>query len=188
MENILFIDACVRENSRTRCLAHYVLSKLQGQVRTCHLEQEPLLPLNAARLAQRDAYIAAGDYSDTMFRWAKDFAAADTVVIAAPYWELSFPSLLKIWIENIAVTGLTFAYGPNGPVSLCHAKRLVYVTTAGGPIFADLGFAQVEALSQRFFHIDCLRQYSAENLDIIGADVASLLNEVKARIDADDWQ
>jgi len=38
-----------------------------------------------------DALIAAGSFDDPMFALARQFAAADEVVIAAPLWDLSFP-------------------------------------------------------------------------------------------------
>ena len=52
-------------------------------------------------LKKRTALIESGDYSDRMFDYAKQFASADTIVIAAPYWDLSFPALLKTYFENI---------------------------------------------------------------------------------------
>ena len=183
MERILFIDACVRPDSRTRLLAEHVLSRLDGQVHLCDLAQEPLLPLNAERLAKRDALLAAGCFDDPIYRWARDLAAADTVVIAAPYWDLSFPALLKIWLENITVTGITFTYRDNRPVGLCRAKRLIYVTTAGGPIFADLGYAQVEALAKHFYGIPEILRCSAENLDVEGADIPVLLTRAKETLE-----
>lgn len=45
-----------------------------------------------------------------MFKYAHEFANADLIVIAAPFWDLSIPALLKVYIENIAVDGITFEY------------------------------------------------------------------------------
>ena len=39
---------------------------------------------------------------------------ADTIVIAAPFWDFSFPAALKIYIENIYVTGIVSRYGSDG--------------------------------------------------------------------------
>ena len=58
MEQILFINACVRTGSRTMQLAQHVLSQLEGACHTCQLQDEGLLPLNRARLANRDALLA----------------------------------------------------------------------------------------------------------------------------------
>ena len=46
MENILFINACVRKNSRTLELAKYVLNNLSREVEEVNLYKEELLPLS----------------------------------------------------------------------------------------------------------------------------------------------
>lgn len=66
-----------------------------------------------------------------MFDIGKDFAEADEIVIGAPYWDLSFPAALKIYIEHAAVMGVTFHYTEEGRCEgLCRAKHLTYITTA----------------------------------------------------------
>ena len=46
MENkILFINACVRDNSRTAELSHHLLDKLEGEVTEINLYRENILPL-----------------------------------------------------------------------------------------------------------------------------------------------
>ena len=92
----LYINCCVREESRTDRLAQAVLQKLGGDFTELKLYEENLKPLDRETLNKRTALIKQGDYSDPMFDHAKQFASADTIVIAAPYWDLSFPSTLKI--------------------------------------------------------------------------------------------
>ena len=68
-----------------------------------------------------------------MFEPARQFAAADKLVIAAPFWDMSFPAILKIYLERISVTDLTFGYSEEGAmVGLCRASKLLYITTRGG--------------------------------------------------------
>ena len=88
-----------------------------------------------------------------------------------------FPALLKAYLEAITVSGLTFRYTEEGyPASLCRAKRLIYVTTAGGYIGAyDFGYQYVAALARGFFGITDISCVSAEGLDIVGADVDEIL-------------
>ena len=52
----------------------------------------------------------------------------------------AFPAKLKIYFEQITVSGLTFKYRNGNPLGLCKAKSLTYVTTSGGPIIADFGY------------------------------------------------
>ena len=117
-------------------------------------------------------------------KYAQQLAEADEVVIAAPFWDLSFPSVLKVWCENVSVVGVTFRYDEHGaPVGLCRAKRAFYVSTAGGPIFEkSYGEGYVKALFS-MFGIKEFHAFTAESLDIYGADVSAIMDEAKKRID-----
>ena len=183
--SVLFLNACVRENSRTKMLAEHLLAKMSGEVNELCLENEKIRPLDRERLALRDAALKAGNTGHPILKYAMQFAEAETVVIAAPYWDLSFPAVLKTYFEQICVTGITFAYGEDGrPYGLCKAKRLYYVTTAGGPIFTEeFGFGYVEALCKAFFGIEDVRFVKAEGLDIVGADVEHIMLSAKQSID-----
>ena len=130
MENkILFINACVREDSRTMELSRYLLKSLLGEIIEVNLYKERIFPLDKKGLEKRNIH----DYSGNEFDLAKQFAIADTIVISAPFWDLSFPSVLKIYFENITVSGITFEYSCEGiPVGKCNAKKLYYITTSGG--------------------------------------------------------
>lgn len=165
MDKILFINACVRENSRTLILTKEVLKKLNGEIREVNLEKEAIRPLNGKRLKKRDRLIENGELGNRMFRFAKDFAEADKIVIAAPFWDLSFPSLVKIYFEAIMVAGITFKYTSGKPEGLCRAKSLKYITTSGGPVFEDFGYTYVKSLSENFFGIEDVSCCRAENLD-----------------------
>ena len=101
-----------------------------------------------------------------MFYYAKQFAEADEIVIAAPFWDLSFPAMLKIYMEQITVSGITFEYINGRPSGLCKANRLTYITTSGGPIFADFGYEYIKALAKNFYGISETKAYRAMNLDV----------------------
>ena len=120
-----------------------------------------------------------------ILKYAKQFAEAERIVIAAPHWDLSFPASLKTYVEYICAIGVTFDYNEQGqPFGLCNAKELWFVTTAGGPILSDEpGFGYIQALCQRFFGIPKLHYIKAEGLDIVGADVEEILAEARRRID-----
>ena len=173
----LYINCCVREESRTERLAQAVLQKLGGDFTELNLYNENLKPLDGEMLNKRTALIEQGDYSDPMFDYAKQFASADTIVIAAPYWDLSFPASLKTYIENIYVTGIVSAYNESGlPVGLCKATELYYVTTAGGPYDPTYSYGYIESLAKIFFGIPKTHLVKAEMLDIAGNDAEKILN------------
>ena len=119
------------------------------------------------------------DFADPAYAPARQFAEADIIVVAAPYWDLSFPAILKAYFEQVNVLGLTFEYTEDGfPRGLCKARKLIYVTTAGGPIISDeYGYGYVKSLAQVLYGIDDVCQVKAESLDVIGADVEGILNK-----------
>ena len=184
MDKVLFINACVRPCSRTLELAETLLQKLQGEVQEVKLSQLTLPVLDLKGMEKRDRAVRENDFSDPLFDVAKQFADADIIVIAAPYWDLMFPAALKVYFENITVSNLTFRYSEQGrPESLCKAKVLYYVTTAGGFIGQnDFGFAYVKALALGFFEIPEIHRYAAEGLDIFGADVNKIMDDAKRGI------
>ena len=182
MEQILFINACVRPNSRTHALAEGVLPHFFGQVTTVELDTEHIPLLDGVQLKQRNSHLERGELDAPMLRYARQFAQADIIVITAPYWDLMFPALLKVYLEAVTVSGVTFRYNEHGiPESLCRAKQLVYVTTAGGPIGEyDFGFQYVNTMARGFFGIQNVQCIKAEGLDIVGADVEGILAQAKA--------
>ena len=66
-----------------------------------------------------------------MFALARQFRAADAVVVAAPFWDLSFPAALRTYIEYISANGLTYHYEADGCHGDCRAQQLVYLTSGG---------------------------------------------------------
>lgn len=182
MDKILFVNACVRDESRTLVLAKEVLSKLEGEVSEIVLAKEELAPLTRETLNRRDELTKQGKFDDPTFDQATRFAKADVIVIAAPFWDLSFPSLLKIYFENISATGVTFEYRKGRPFGLCRARKLIYVTTAGGEIFYDFGYSYVKALAVNFYGIEKTLSYRAENLDVRGISAEDLLKEVEISV------
>lgn len=182
--NILFVNACVRECSRTKRLADHLLASIDGDITEVCLENERIQPLDRESLARRDVLVSNGELEDDMLSYARQFAEAETIVIAAPYWDLAFPALLKIYFEAVTVSGVTFCYGEDGaPKGLCKAKKLIYVTTAGGPIFADFGYSYVKTMAEGFFGIEETVCFKAENLDVIGMDIEKILKETEHEID-----
>ena len=185
MEKILFVNACVRPESRTAGLARYLLEKMKGQVTELKRGDEDIRTLDLESLNRRNDLIEKKEFSDDMFRYARQFGTADTVVIAAPYWDMSFPAMVKAYVEAIMVQGLTFHYTEEGiPQGLTNIKKVIYVTTAGGPIGDyNMGFDYIKALFGTFYNVTDVTCDKAEMLDVIGMDVESILQETRDEID-----
>lgn len=150
MNKLLFIDACIRrENSRTRALAAPMLKKLKEryEVDTVDLCGADLAPVSAARYLER----AQNGPSPEDARSARLFADAGRIVIAAPFWDMSFPSVLKVFFERISLPDLTFVNTPDGNTKgNCKAEKLLYITTRGMEIptgdARDQGTSYLKAL------------------------------------------
>ena len=185
---ILFINACVRKASRTRQLAEQLLTRLQQPYAEIRLHEMTFPIVNEDFLAQRDRLIAAGEFQSPVFDLARQFAEAETVVIAAPYWDLSFPAALKQYLEQINVVGLTFRYTQEGvPLGLCRAGRLFFVTTAGGNyVPEEFGFGYIRALARNYYGIDDVRLIQATGLDLEGADTDALVSAAAEAISGMD--
>ena len=181
---ILFINACVRKESRTRRLTEKLLLKLGKPYEEIRLDRLTFPSVDEEYLRLRDRLIAETDFTDPMFDLARQFAEAETIVIAAPYWDLSFPASLKQYLELINVVGISFRYTEEGiPVGLCRADRLFYVTTAGGGFMPEeFGFGYVKALAQNYYGIRDVRLIKAAGLDIFGADVEGILKKAEDEI------
>lgn len=178
---ILFIIACVRKESRTKKLADYLLEKWNDQYEEVRLSEVEFPLVDEEFLCRRDKLAEKRDFGDIIFDFARQFAKADKIVIAAPFWDLSFPAALKQYLEQVNVVGITFSYTSEGvPVGLCKAKSLTYITTAGGDYFPEeYGAGYVRALAQNFYGIPEFNLIKATGLDIDGADIESIIAKIK---------
>lgn len=183
---ILFINACVRTESRTRKLAEKLLLKLNRPYEEVRLQEIAFSLVDEDFLNMRDRLIAERGFENPLFDLARQFSESEIIVIAAPYWDLSFPAALKQYFEQINVVGITFKYTEDGiPVGLCKARRLYYVTTAGGSyVPEEFGFGYIKALSQGFYGIQEVRKIEAAGLDLVGADVSAIMRAAESTIDS----
>lgn len=181
---ILFINACVRTESRTRQLTEKLLLKLNRPYEEVRLHEIAFPVADEDFLNMRDRLIAERDFENPLFDLARQFSESEIIVIAAPYWDLSFPAALKQYFEQINVVGITFKYTEDGiPVGLCKARRLYYVTTAGGSyVPEEFGFGYIKALSQGFYGIQEVRKIEAAGLDLVGADVSAIMRAAESTI------
>ncbi|HZK28964.1 MAG TPA: NAD(P)H-dependent oxidoreductase, partial [Clostridia bacterium] len=139
MRQVLYIDCCIRgAESRTRRLAQAFLEVLRERgdfnFDRLSLMEEPLVPLTGDFFLQRERLLVEGELDHPRFRYARQFAQADRIVIAAPFWDLSVPALLKIYMENVCVQGITFDCDTeNGLLhGICQADKFCFLTTRGG--------------------------------------------------------
>jgi FMN-dependent NADH-azoreductase len=182
MKTLLYVDCCIRrEASRTRKLAEAFLNNLpEGwRVEKVTLMDEPLLPLSEGFFAQREELLKKGDFSHRRFDYAWQFQKADAILIAAPFYDLSIPALLKVYIENVSVDGITFECDERGLRGACRAQSMTFLTSRGG--FYDgspdeMGSRYMEALC-RFFGTGVYRSIAADGVDMDPSKTPGILEK-----------
>lgn len=181
---ILLVNVCVRRSSRTKMIADHLLSETKDRIVELDLSDVSFPTVDESFLAHRDELIANGNFEHQVFNLARQFAAADQIVIAAPCWDLSFPATLKQYLELINVIGITFRYTAEGiPMGLCKASKLYYVTTAGGTFVPEeYGYGYVKALAENFYGIPEVGLVKAVGLDIDGADEDQIIKECMSNL------
>jgi len=130
MKKLVVIDACIREEeSRTRRIAAPIIEVLSRKYETTvfRLTEMPMEPLTPRTYADR----AAGIVPEWADRAARTVAEADRILIAAPFWDMSFPALLRTFIEHISLYGITFTDNGRSCTGLCKCEKVLYVTTRG---------------------------------------------------------
>lgn len=190
MKTLLFVDACMRgpEQSRTYGLCRHFVDE--------YLKTHPEFQLVRRDLTAGDLPQLTGALADQREEWpvtqpdnpliapAKEVAGADVIVVGAPYWDLTFPAALKVYLEWASLNHVTFCYTDGGKQEgLSRCADLIFITTGGGPIQGrNFGYDYLKALS----HMLGIRRthcVTAEGLDVQGNDVSAILNQAKEELD-----
>ena len=188
-KKILFIDACVRgkEISRTYKLCEYALKELklkykEVDIHTLTLEEENIAPLNKETLDERERLLKEGKTDGPLFKYAKEFAEADYILVGAPFWDLSFPAVLKAYMETVSICGITFYYKDPDCIGMGKAEKMLYISTVGGYYGKNhLGAEYMKALGE-MLGVKSFDFVAAQGLDVMGTDVEDKLEEARVQI------
>ena len=90
---------------------------------------------DGARTPQQSALLAL---SDTLIA---ELEQADEYVLGVPMHNFSVPSVLKLWIDQIARAGKTFAYVDGAPKGLIAGKKATFLIATGGSYDAQTQMA-----------------------------------------------
>ncbi len=134
MKKVLVVDSCIRKNSKTRMVLNSFLSRLSNDylVEKIYLNNnDSLIPLNDEILDKRNKDIINKEFNSTYYDFAKKLKECDIVIIAAPFYDLTFPSVLKIFIEQTLISNLTFVDTENGVKGIINCNKMIYITVRG---------------------------------------------------------
>ena len=87
---------------------------------------EPCTPRKQARTPQQKELLSL---SDSLLA---ELEQADEYVIGVPMHNFGVPSVLKLWIDQIARVGRTFSYSEKGPKGLITGKKATFIIATGG--------------------------------------------------------
>ena len=178
MKNILFVNACVRgKSSRTLTIAHKFIEKRSAESPVNILERD-LTVGDISFLSSNNFDENTGDtINEPPLDLAYEFANADEIIIAAPFWEFLFPAVLSCYIETVSKAKVTFGYGETGSYGMCKASKLTYIYTSGDNLSEDdkIGETLLRRLSN-LYGIKEFQAISALGLDIDPSRATEILN------------
>lgn len=166
MKKLIFIDACLREGSRTKRIAEPLIRELsfRYEIETVDLCERSFPVVGREMLQER----LNGTVPIEAISLARRIAAADRIVIAAPFWDMSFPSALKVFFENMTLYGTTFDSNEKECYGLCRAEKVLYITTRGMDISTGDPLEQATPYIKAISHLwglGPLSVVSAQNMD-----------------------
>lgn len=185
MNNILYIRANCRDSSTSTTtkiassfIEEYLKNNPEDKITTLDLYKEEIDFLRENNLKDMESN-EINNINHPVFKYAYQFLNADKYIIDAPFWNLSFPAILKAYIDYVTVSGITFKYTETMAVGLCKNKKAVHVVSRGG--FYSTGPAANYEMGDKylrtlfgFLGIEDFTTIAAENLDMIGADKESI--------------
>ncbi len=166
MKKLMVIDCCMREGSRTARILNPVIEALSSRydVERVRVEDLHLTAVDSRVLEER----ASGYVPDEIVAISRRLASATRIVIAAPFWDMSFPSALKVFFENMSLFNITFADDGEKCVGLCSCERVLYITTRGMNIHTGDALEQatpyIKAISS-LWGLGEVKTIAAENMD-----------------------
>lgn len=130
MGTVLYVDACIRgEESRTKQIAEPIIAELakRYEIKRLTLNELDLTVVKHDEIEKRNR----GEYDPEVLQWAEAMRDADRIVIAAPFWDMSYPAALKTFLEACSIFDVTFKGGETRCYGNCRAEKMLYITSRG---------------------------------------------------------
>ena len=71
------------------------------------------------------------------------FIQADKYVFVTPFWNFSYPPVMKAYLDAVSVAGKSFKYTEQGPVGLLTDKKALHIQARGG-FYSESPTAELE--------------------------------------------
>lgn len=172
MKKLLYIDACIRnEESRTKRIATPIVEALKEKydVDTLCINDLELEIVKEDLVTRRNN----GEIDPTVLSWAEMVRDADRIVIAAPFWDMSFPAALRVFFELCSIFDVTFKSNEKTCYGNCKAEKLLFITTRGMDIATGDGVEQATPYLRALtwlWGIGPLQVVAAQNMDYVSQE------------------
>ena len=186
MSKVLYIKANIKNEGESRTfkvsdsfVEEYKKNNPEDQIITLDLYKENIDFFRADDLGKLFGPKDEESKNNSILKYAYQFADADKYIIAAPMWNLSFPAILKAYIDYVSVSGITFKYTAEGPVGLLNNKKAVHIVSRGGGYDNspyEMGDRYLRTILG-FFGIKDIETIDIDNLDVIGVNVKEKVKE-----------
>ncbi|EHK2327819.1 FMN-dependent NADH-azoreductase [Clostridium perfringens] len=186
MSKVLYIKANIKNEGESRTfkvsdsfVEEYKRNNPEDEIITLDLYKENIDFLRADDLGKLFGPKDEESKNNSILKYAYEFADADKYIIAAPMWNLSFPAILKAYIDYVSVSGITFKYTAEGPVGLLNNKKAVHIVSRGGAYDNspyEMGDRYLRTILG-FFGIKDIETIAIDNLDVIGINVEEKVEE-----------
>lgn len=186
MSKVLYIKANIKNEGESRTfkvsdsfVEEYKKNNPEDEIITLDLYKENIDFLRADDLGKLFGPKDEESKNNSILKYAYQFADADKYIIAAPMWNLSFPAILKAYIDYVSVSGITFKYTDEGPVGLLNNKKAVHIVSRGGGYDNspyEMGDRYLRTILG-FFGIKDIETIAIDNLDVIGVNFKEKVKE-----------
>lgn len=186
MSKVLYIKANIKKDGQSRTfrvsdsfVEEYKKNNPEDEVVVLDLYKEKIDFLRPEDLGKIFGPKDEESKNHPKLKYAYQFAEADKYIIAAPMWNLSIPAILKAYIDYVSVTGITFKYTAEGPVGLLNDRKAVHIVCRGGGYDNspyEMGDKYLRTILG-FFGISDIETIAIENVDVMGVDVESKVED-----------
>ncbi len=183
MKKIIYINSTIRneKESRTFKLANLCLEGIKDKV---GIEEINISELNLLPYTQ-DNNPLYNPIEERFFEYSRKIANSDGVIIAAPFWDMSFPALLKVFLEKLSLMDIMFKDDGKTCVGIAKCPFMFYITTRGMDIPDGSHLEQASTYLKALCELWGIKNFdyvSIHNCDYIGENkVNELINE-KAKV------
>ena len=186
MSKVLYVKANMKNEGESRTfkvsdsfVEEYKKNNPEDEIITLDLYKENIDFLRVDDLGKLFGPKDEESKNNSILKYAYQFADADKYIIAAPMWNLSFPAILKAYIDYVSVSGITFKYTAEGPVGLLNNKKAVHIVSRGGGYDNspyEMGDRYLRTILG-FFGIKDIETIAIDNLDVMGVNVKEKVEE-----------